>query len=129
MPRPAQTRGHGEFQWIESYCLYPNGLLKGQLVRLSSEQKQEVLRIYDNPTIGFQPQPVAAPLAARMCPPISKVMRVRTIARVARSRQGRLGRSGGRASGQKRTRRHRLGGAASPLKADVCGLVQLAVEA
>jgi hypothetical protein len=41
------TRGERNVRWIENYCVQPDGLRKGEHVRLSPEQYEIVCRIYD----------------------------------------------------------------------------------
>jgi hypothetical protein len=61
--RKSLSRGDRAVKWIESYCVVPGGLEKGQHVRLSSEQRATVRQIYDNPD-GPQGAPVTGNLAA-----------------------------------------------------------------
>lgn len=61
--RKSLRRGDRAVKWIETYCVVPSGLEKGQHVRLTSEQRASVRRIYDNPN-GPQPEDIAAPLSA-----------------------------------------------------------------
>ena len=43
------TRGERNIQWIERHCLIPEGKFVGKPVQLRQWQKDELLRIYDNP--------------------------------------------------------------------------------
>jgi len=43
------TRGERAIDWIEKYCVVPEGALIGQRVKLRPWQKTELRRIYDNP--------------------------------------------------------------------------------
>lgn len=43
------TRGQRNIAWIESHCIVPEGRLVGQRVKLDEFQRNELLRIYDNP--------------------------------------------------------------------------------
>jgi phage terminase large subunit-like protein len=49
-PTRAPTRGERNIQWIEQYCVIPEGGLVGTRIKLSKEQKQWVRDIYDSPT-------------------------------------------------------------------------------
>jgi phage terminase large subunit-like protein len=43
------TRGERNIQWIESYCVVPEGKDVGKPVRLRAWQKRDIKKIYDNP--------------------------------------------------------------------------------
>ena len=43
------SRGRQIIAWVEECCLVPEGALIGRPMRLAGWQKQEILRIYDNP--------------------------------------------------------------------------------
>ena len=47
--------------WIETYCVYPHGFNKGQHVRLTEQQREIVLRIFDT---NEPPGEISAPLSA-----------------------------------------------------------------
>lgn len=47
--RGTETRAERNFHWIEKYCRVPEGRDVGQPVRLRSWQKNEIVKIYDNP--------------------------------------------------------------------------------
>jgi phage terminase large subunit-like protein len=49
----AGPRARRNIVWIEKYCRYPDGKLVGREVRLTSEQKRWMRRIYDSPTRTF----------------------------------------------------------------------------
>lgn len=46
---PGLTRGRRNIAWIERHCIVPSGMDAGKPVRLRDWQKQEILKIYDNP--------------------------------------------------------------------------------
>ncbi len=56
----SKSRGQRAVQWIETYCLYPNGPQRGQPVRLTPAQQDTVRQIYD----GGAQVAVSGPLAA-----------------------------------------------------------------
>jgi phage terminase large subunit-like protein len=43
------TRAQQAIDWIEKYCIVPEGALVGQRVKLRQWQQDEICRIYDNP--------------------------------------------------------------------------------
>jgi hypothetical protein len=55
-----RSRGDRNAMWIEKYCLIPSGLDRGQRVRLTTEQKYLIRKIYDD----GERVPVSAPLSA-----------------------------------------------------------------
>jgi hypothetical protein len=55
-----RPRGDRNAMWIEKYCLIPSGLDRGQRVRLTTEQKYLIRKIYDD----GENVPVSAPLSA-----------------------------------------------------------------
>lgn len=44
-----QTRAERNVAWVERHCRVPDGLLLGQPVRLRQWQRDELIKIYDNP--------------------------------------------------------------------------------
>jgi hypothetical protein len=57
------TPGQKAANWIEAYCLFPNGLDKGQHVRLTAEQKEILRQIFDTDESPEITGPLAAYLA------------------------------------------------------------------
>ena len=55
------SRGQRAAEWIERYCVVPGGPSKGERVRLTRTQYEEVLRLYDAP--GRPREAVTGPLA------------------------------------------------------------------
>jgi hypothetical protein len=55
------SRGERAIEWIQQFCLVPDGPSRGRRVMLSAQQRAQVRAIYD---AGAPPEPVAAPLAA-----------------------------------------------------------------
>jgi hypothetical protein len=55
------TPGQKAARWIEAYCVYPHGFSKGQHVRLTTEQKEIVHKVFDSEE---SPGEITAPLAA-----------------------------------------------------------------
>lgn len=49
MAKKRVTRGQQAIDWIEHYCIVPEGALVGQPVKLREWQRTEIRRIYDNP--------------------------------------------------------------------------------
>lgn len=49
----AVTRGNRNISWIEEHCVIPEGRLVGQKMKLTSEQRDWVRKIYDSPTRRF----------------------------------------------------------------------------
>jgi phage terminase large subunit-like protein len=45
------TRGEDAIEWIEQNCIIPDGRDVGKPVRLRDWQKDEILKIYDNPHV------------------------------------------------------------------------------
>ena len=54
------TPGQKAAHWIEDYCIVPHGFNKGQLVVLTTEQKEIVLKVFDTDKV---PAEIAAPLS------------------------------------------------------------------
>jgi len=48
-PRAEMTRGERNVDWIERRCYVPEGIRVGKAVKLMPWQRDEILRIYDNP--------------------------------------------------------------------------------
>ena len=61
MPRMI-SRAARAINWIENYCVVPNGERRGQHVRLSNEERATIRRIYGARNV--RPVPVGGPLAA-----------------------------------------------------------------
>jgi hypothetical protein len=55
------SRGERNIEWIEKFCLVPDGPGRGRRVMLSAAERAQVRAIYD---AGAPPESVAAPLAA-----------------------------------------------------------------
>jgi hypothetical protein len=55
-----KSRGVRAAYWIEQFCVIPAGPEKGQRVKLSQEQRDTVIAIYE----GSEAVPVSGPLAA-----------------------------------------------------------------
>lgn len=49
MAKKRVTRAQQAIDWIEKYCIVPEGALVGQRVKLRQWQQDEIRRIYDNP--------------------------------------------------------------------------------
>jgi hypothetical protein len=60
----AHTRGDRVIDWIEKFCLYPDGPHKGEPLRLSPAKCWQVRQIYDSPSGPNQTAPLTGPLAA-----------------------------------------------------------------
>jgi hypothetical protein len=58
------TRADHVIDWVEKYCLHPNGPHKGEPVRLSQAECWQVRQIYDSPSGPNQTAPLTGPLAA-----------------------------------------------------------------
>jgi hypothetical protein len=59
------SRGRRAIEWIENYCQHPDGPFKGERVRLSLAEKQQLRQIYDAPNgPDFSAAPLEGPLAA-----------------------------------------------------------------
>lgn len=43
------SRAERNINWIEKYCVVPEGPLHGRLIKLQPWQKDNIRRIYDNP--------------------------------------------------------------------------------
>jgi hypothetical protein len=55
------TSGEKAARWIEQFCVYPFGLSRGQHVRLTTEQKEILHKLFDS---DESPGEITAPLAA-----------------------------------------------------------------
>ena len=55
------TASQKTVRWIENFCLFPHGLEKGQHVRLTTEQKEILRKLFDT---DESPGEITAPLSS-----------------------------------------------------------------
>ena len=76
MSRKVKTRADEIINWIERYCVYPNGVERGRPVHLTQAQREQLRRVYNNPNGLQTAAAITGPLAAyvalfHVCGPVA----------------------------------------------------------